>query len=150
MPKARAKQQHLTPEEVKRATELKMDLSRKRGIIIDEFFPALTGATVSVDEAKMLLQSINTLMMEEVLKTMKLTKFDELKEQLLARLCPNGDRLVEVTALLDTIKDETLFSSREITEGMARAIDQMIMDEMRQRTLNTFTPDWEKYLTKQP
>ena len=58
---------NLTAEELGK----KMEIARKRSIIVDKFYPALCTATISVDEAKMFIQAASSLIMEEVLQTMK-------------------------------------------------------------------------------
>lgn len=134
----------LSKEEISRG----MEVSRKKIIVKDNFYPALVKATVSVDEAKMLIQSISTLMMEDVLQTMKERKFSELKDKLVDRLCKDGERKEEVETLLATLESENLFVAREIVEGMSNAIEQMILDEMQARNLDTLSPDWERMLNR--
>lgn len=143
---ARAKKQkHLDgAEDVRRAAEV----ARKRLIVTDKFFPALVAASVSVDEAKQLLGATTALLMEDVLQTMKERKFEDVLDRLVKRLCPDGSREKEVEALLKILVGENLFVAREIVEGMTNAIDQMILEDMQSRTLNSFTPDWEKYLNR--
>ena len=140
----RAKKHLQGKEEVAR----QMEVERKRKIVTEQFYPALTGATVSVDEAKMLISSISTLMMEDTLQTMKERKFSEISKKLLSKLCPDGSRETEVKALLDVFDTENLFTTRELVEGMNNAIEQMILEDMQNRTLNSFTPNWGKMLNK--
>lgn len=133
-----------TKEEIQRDTER----SRKRKIVVEKFYPALIKATISIDEAKMLLQSIASLTMEEVLKTMQHIKFDSIYDRVLKKLTPDDVRLLPVEQLLGTIRNENLFVAREIVEGMQRAIGQMQHDEDKERTLATLKPDWDKMLNK--
>lgn len=134
--------------------ELEVELNRtkvlehKRLIIIEKFYPALVKATISVDESKALINAMGTLLMEEVLKTMKERSFSEIKDNLHKVLCQDGERSEEIRALLDSLEGENLYVSREIIEGMTRAIEAMITEEMRERKLDTLTPDWEKYLNR--
>ena len=138
------KQEHKTPEEVARTLEVK----RKGLIVKEQFYPSLVGATVSIDEAKMLIGSISTLMMEEVLQTMKERKFSDISGKLLKKLCPDGAREKEIAHLLSIFDNEDLFVTREIVEGMRNVIEQMLMDENKARTLNSLTPDWDKMLNR--
>lgn len=133
---------NLTEEQIAR----NMEIARKRNIIVEKFYPALCEATVSVDEAKMLTQAAASLIMEEVLQTMKERTFDEIYARLVKKLTSEGERVLEIEALFDTLKGENLFVAREIIEGMTRAIDQMTMDEMRERPLNSLKADWPKML----
>lgn len=125
-----------------------LDAVRKKGIVRDKFYPALTAATVSVDEAKMLIHSISTLIMEEAMMTLREKKMSEIEAKLLKRLCPDGDQEKEVKELLAVFSGESLFTTRELTEGMSQAIEYMIQTDMRNRTLNSFEPNWDLMLTK--
>lgn len=123
-----------------------IEVARKRKIIMTEFYPALIQATVSVDEAKMLLQATVSLIMEEVLSTMKERKLSEIYPRLLKKLCPEGVRQLEIEKWLGTIQGENLYVARELIEGATRAISQMLHDEELNRKLDTLTPDWNKML----
>lgn len=140
----RATKSPLSKEEIRRG----MEVSRKRKIVTEHFYPALVKATISVDESKMLIQSISTLIMESVLQTMKDRSFSELIPSLIGRLCSDGERKEEVTELLKTLSSENLFVAREIIEGMSNAIEQMILDDMQGRSLDTFSPDWDRMLNR--
>lgn len=134
----------MSKEEVARGYEV----NRKRALIVDKFYPALVKATISVDEAKMLNRALADLLMEDVLAVMKVRKLGEIKEKILHKLSPDGERLEEIRELLDTLDEETLFVTREIVEGMSNAIEQMIIDEMQDKSLADFKPDWDKMLRR--
>lgn len=136
------KKSPVTKEQLIRDQELR----RKRAIIVDKFFPALVEATISIDEAKMLLQAATSLIMEEVMQTMRERKFREIKGRLVKKLCSNDERLLQIEKLLDIFDNETLFVSRELIEGMKAAIEQMTLDEMMNRKLDTLKPDWNRML----
>lgn len=133
-----------TAEQILRDTER----ARKRKIVVDHFYPALVKATGSVGEAKMLLQSISSLTMEEVLKTMQHVKFDAIYDRVLKKLTVDDVRLLQIEQLLETIRHENLYVAREIVEGMQNAISQMQYDEEKGRTLDSFKPDWDRMLNK--
>lgn len=135
-----------TSDEIIRDMHNKKEVARKRKLITERFYPALSAATVSVDESKMLLSAINSVMMERVLATMKERKFSDIKKDVLAIITSDGERKSEISKLLSTLDSETLYVSREITEGASRAIEQMIMEDMRSRGLDTLKPDWDRYL----
>jgi hypothetical protein len=120
--------------------------ARKRQIIVDTFYPSLVNATISVNEAKDLISAMANLLMEDTLNTMKERKFADIAPRLHKVLCEDGERQDEIKALLDTLKDENLFVAREIIEGMTRAIDVMVSDELKGRKLDTLKADWDKYL----
>ena len=122
------------------------EVERKKRIVVNTFYPALVDATISVDEAKMLVRAISSLMIEEVMKTMFERKFSEISPELLSKLAPSGERKEEIEALLGTLEGENLFVAREIVEGMSNAIEQMVQDDLTSKSLKDFTPDWQKML----
>lgn len=131
-----------TKEQIIRDTEI----ARKRKIVVDKFYPSLVEATVSIDEAKMLLQAATSLIMEEVLSTMKERQFDEIYSRLTKKLCPDGTRQIEIEKWLSTMKGENLYVARELIEGANRAISQMLHDEELKRKMDTLNPDWSRML----
>lgn len=141
--KGQVPQEHLT-----NADDLlkKMEVDRKKDIVKDKFFPALVKATISVDEAKMLLGSISALMMEKVMGAMRERKFSEISEDLFKVLTEGGEREEEIRALLSVFEKENLFVTRELIEGMKAAIEQMILDDMQGRNLESLKADWNRYL----
>lgn len=146
MPKK--KQHHKSTEELVAEGLRAREVERKRDIIVNKFYPALVAATISVDEAKALIQAMGTCLMEQVLKTMKERQFSEIAPQLLSILCSDGERKDEVTTVLESLSTENLFTAREIIEGMTGAIERMILTDMQNRTLSTLSPNWELFLNK--
>ncbi len=137
-----SKKSPVTKEQLARQQEV----ARKRKIIVEEFYPALVQATVSVDEAKMLISAASSLLMEDVLQTMKERKFDEIYEKLVRRLTPDDVRLLEIEKLFATLKGENLFVAREIIEGISRAIEHMVLKDLQGRKLDTLNADWQTML----
>ena len=135
-----------TKEQIAKELQNKQEISRKRQIIIHKFYPALIKATISVDESKMLLQAMSSLLMQEVMKTMKERKFDDIIKPLFDVLCTDGQREKGIMALLETFKGENLFVARELIEGMSSSVEKMIADEMQIRKLDTLKTDWDRYL----
>lgn len=122
------------------------EVARKRKIVVEEFYPALIEATISIDESKMLLQAATSLIMEEVLNTMKERTLDEIYARLVKKLCPEGIRQLQIEKWLETVRKENLYVARELIEGATRAIAQMLHDEEKNRKLDTLNPEWDKYL----
>lgn len=135
-----------TKEQLIQEAENKKEISRKHHLIVDSFYPALINATISVDEAKALIHVMGSLIMEEVLKTMKFRRFSEVTESLHQHLAKDGERSKEIRILLESLNGENLFVAREIIEGMSKAIGAMEVAEMRTRNLSTLKADWEIYL----
>src|SRR4051812_15490921 len=135
-------------EKTKEQIAREIEVARKGKIVVNTFYPALVAATISVDEAKMLLQGIASLMMEEVMKTMKERTFGEITPELLKVLTKDGERVGEITELLASLEKENLFVAREIIEGMNNAIAQMVQDDLTKKKLSDFDPDWDRMLSK--
>ncbi len=131
-----------TADQIQRDNEI----ARKRKKIVEQFYPALVDATISIDEASMLLQAAASLIMEDVLGTMKERNFDDIYNRLVKKLCPEGVRQLQIEKWLTTLNGENLFVARELIEGANRAIQQMLHDEGKNRKLDTLTPDWNRYL----
>lgn len=135
-----------TKEEIIADEQRKAEVARKRDIITGQFYPALVKATISVDEAKALISATNSLLMGEVMKAMKEKKFSEVLDSIHKGLCQDGERSEEIKALLEVFKDENLFITRELIEGMTGAIERMIVMDNRNKTLDSFKPDWALFL----
>lgn len=137
----------------KRATKSKeqisseLDANRRKILVKNKLYPALVGATTSVDESKMLLQAITSMIMEEGMRVLREKKISEIHGHLVKVLSSEG-RTKEIDALIGVLDDETLFTSRMLLEGLRQAIEQMIIDEMQSRTLKSFEPDWDRMLSK--
>jgi len=124
----------------------KQEISRKRAVIVDKIYPALVEATISIDEAKMFIQAFSSVIMEQVLGWMKERQFAEILPAVLERLSPDGERREALARLLATVENENIFVAKELVEGVTRAIDQMIHDELKGRKLDTLKPEWDRYL----
>lgn len=135
-----------TKEQIVQEEKNKKEISRKRSLIVDRFYPALIDATVSIAEAESLISAMGSLVMEETLKTMKTLKFADIAPSLFKILCTDGEREDKIEKLLATLHEENLFTAREIIEGMNRAIGAMKYEEMKGRNLATLKTNWEGHL----
>jgi hypothetical protein len=123
-----------------------MEMARKRTFIKESFYPALEKATVSVDEAAMLMQAVVALIMEEAMQTLRDKKMGAIKERLIKKLCPQDERLGAITTLVEQFDTQTLFEARGHFESMKQVIEQMKMDEMQNRPLSSLQANWDRYL----
>ena len=133
-----------TKEEIRRDFER----AQNRKLIIERFFPALEEATISVDEASALLQACTALIMAEAMNTLKAMKVKDIRSALVNGLAPNDERLLQIEKLIEIFEDMTLFEARGHFESMKAVIQQMQMDEMRNRKLGSLTQNWDRYLVK--
>lgn len=133
----------LTPEDIKRDWKRAQD----RKLIKERFYPALVEATISVDEAQMLLQAATSLIMEEAMEKLRSTSMKDIKNRMIKKLAPNDERVLQIEKLLGIFDDHTLFDARGHFESMRAVIEQMKIDEMQKRKLDTLVPDWDRYLT---
>lgn len=137
-----SKKSPLTKEQVER--DFKRAQARK--LIKEKFYPALVEATISVDEAQMLLQAAVGLIMEEAMEALRTTKMSMIRNRLVKKLAPNDERLLQIEKLMDIFNEQSLFEARGHLESMKAVIEQMKIDEMMKRKLDTLTPDWDRYL----
>ncbi len=140
-----AKKSPVTKEELFRQQENKY----KKDFIREKFYPALVGATKSVDEAGHLLQAMTSLVMEEAMETLRSKKMNEVRERIIKKLCPDNERLVEIRNVVSLFDKQTLFDARSVFEGVKSMLEQMKIDEMSSRSLSTMKVDWERYFSKQ-
>lgn len=136
------KKSPLTQEEVQRDFKRAQD----RKLIKERFYPALVDATISVDEAQMLLQAVTSLIMEEAMDTLRATHMKDIRSRLVGKLTKDNERVLQIESLIDVFNDHTLFDARGHFESMRAVIQQMQTDEMQKRSLSTLTPDWGRYL----
>lgn len=106
-----------------------------REFVKDKFYPALITASTSIEDAKYLLQSFSNMVMEQFLAKMKDIKFQELNLE--TKLDPTLLQFHEYKSLLELFKDEDVFTTRELIEGMKNEIEMMITNEMKERKLET-------------
>ena len=143
---AKQTRKNKSKEEILGDIKRKEEISRKRDIVVNRVYPALKEATVSVAEAQMLIQAINTSMMEQVLGWMKEKQFAQLIPNLLERLCPDGVRRDEVLKLLTAVENDNVFVAKEILGGMENVLSQVINDDLKTRKLDDLPVDWDKML----
>lgn len=122
------------------------EIRRKRAIIVDKFYPNLIKATVSVEEAKSLVSAMTQLIYGEAMKVMRTMKMSDIKEELIKVLCQDGQRTEEIKELIDSLGDETLFTSRGLIEGMTGALNKAQQEYMQKKNLVDLPMDWDKYL----
>lgn len=121
-------------------------ISEDRRLIVEKVFPALKETTVSVDEATQLLSAMTALVMEEAMNTLRDKLVYSVKDKMLKKLCPDGERQTAIDDLLSLFDQQTLFEARGHFEALKSVIEQMKMDEMRNRKLDTLKEDWPRYL----
>lgn len=130
----------------KEQLEFELKVAAKRKLIIESFYPALVEATESVDEASMLLSATVSLIMEEAMNTLREKKLEEIRSRIVKKLCPNDERLLKIENLMGIFDKLSLFETRGHFESMKSVIEQMKIEDMQGRKLDSLNPKWEKYL----
>lgn len=97
-------------------------------------------ASDSIDDAKMFLSSINTVLMEKFLGEMKKLTFKDLK--IIEGLDEKGEKFGKYQTLLALFDDMSVFDAKDYIEGMRSEIDVFITDEMRDRPLSSLKTKW--------
>lgn len=144
MVKKGTKKSPITKEQLLRQQEN----SYKKEFIKNKFYPALVVATVSADEASMLLNAMVSLVMEEAMETLRVKKMSEVRSRIIKKLTTDSERVIPIENLINLFDKYTLFDARVHFEGLKACIEQMKIDDMQNRKLDTLKVDWDRYFTK--
>lgn len=106
----------------------------------DKFYPALCNASVSIDDASILLSGMNTMIMQEFLGKMKDVKLSELNLQ--NKLEPTNLKFDESKALLDLFAEMNVFDAKDYIEGMRNEINLFLTEEAKERPLKDLKVKW--------
>jgi len=139
-----AKVSPITKEQLYNEQERK----HKQIFIKEKFYPALCDATISVDEAGFLLQAMTSLIMEEAMNTLRTTRMKQVRSSMVKKLTKGDERVLQIESLISLFDGLTLFDTRAYVEGMKAVIEQMKIDEMASRKLDSLKVNWDRYLTK--
>ncbi len=129
------KQHHKSEAEILVELQKQKEVLRKRALIKEKFYPALCESSKSIDDAKMFVQSLSSVIMEKFLSAMKDKPFKELK--LIENLDPKDPKYEELKELIGLFEGESVFTARELFEGMRYEIEMMIQKEMGERELSS-------------
>lgn len=124
-----------TKEEIEADMKRGAEVKRLRALVKDSIYPAVVKASISIDDSKFLLHSFSGMMMDKFLESMKEVKFVDLK--LGEKLDLKHEKFAEYQELLALFGNETVFTARELIEGMKAEIEMMISNEMKERKLDT-------------
>ncbi len=116
------------------------DFQQKMGFIKLKFYPALCAATNNIEDALMLLNSFNTMIMQEFLGLMKEKNIKDLSLE--GKLDITNDKAPELRALLDLFMDKSVFDAKEILEGMRNEINLFLQEERKERPLSALKTKW--------
>lgn len=104
------------------------------------FYPALIKMDSSVDDTKMFLASINTVLMEEFLGEMKKMNFDDLK--LGESLDPKDEKYQWYIEILKCFDGKNVFDAKDLIEGMRSEIETFENDMMKGMLLKDLPTKW--------
>ena len=113
---------------------------KKMKFVREDLFPALCDASDNIEDAKMFLSSINTVIMERFLERMKTLTFKDL--QIIEGLDKNGDKFGQYQKLLALFDDVSVFDAKDYIEGMRSEIDVWIADELKERPMSSLKTTW--------
>lgn len=135
-----------SPKVVRTKEELLADLRSnaefiaKMKFVKEKFWPALVGASTSIDDASMTLSGFNSAIMEKFLGFMKEKKVNDLGlEDLLDK---DSEKHEESKTLLDLFSDMDVFTAKTHIESMKGEIETFKLDEMRTRPLSSLKTKW--------
>ena len=112
----------------------KMDFAKNK------FYPALIDLDTNVDDTKIFLASINTILMEKVIGGMKEMKFKEMK--LVDSLDPKDEKFEGYKKLLELFDDKSAFDAKDLIEGMRSEISTFENDLMKETKLADLKTQW--------
>lgn len=104
------------------------------------FYPALTRATTSIDDAVGNLTIINSMVMEKFLGFMKETKFKDLK--ITDSLSPTDPKYQYLKDMLELFDEYNVFDAKDLMEGMKNEIQLFLHEENKSRTLADLKQVW--------
>jgi len=129
-----------TKEELIKEMRSSAKFQEKMKFTKEQFFPALIKASKNIEDAKMFLSSISSVLMEKFLQSMREKKMSEL--ELVKGLDEKGENYAEIKAMLELFDDMTVFDAKDTIEGMKGEIQLFIDKEMEGRTLDTLQTKW--------
>ena len=129
-----------TKEELLREMKNNSAFIKKMKFTREQLFPAVVDASDSIDDAKMFLSSINTVIMERFLGEMKKLTFKDLK--IIEGLDDKGEKFGKYQILLALFDDMTVFDAKDYIEGMRNEIDIWVNDELRERPMSSLNCKW--------
>ncbi len=141
------KKPHLTKNKAELIADLQknQDWVNKMIFVKTKFYPALLDLDSSVDDVKMWLSSVETVVMEKFLGKMKETKFVDL--ELKKVLVPTEDKYEKYIGILSLFDDMNTYDARDIIDGMRKEISQFEVDESRNKKLADLKTKWLDELT---
>lgn len=116
------------------------EVKRTRAFVKDKLYPALLKNAETIDDTKFFLGSMSNLIMSEFLAWMRDKKFSEL--HLEDKLDPASPLYENYKEIIDLFKDESIFNTKELLDGMKGEIQMLVDNEMKGRKLETLKPDF--------
>lgn len=112
----------------------------KMTFVKEKLWPALCAATMSVDDANMLLTGFTNIVMQEFLGLMRERSMRDMK--LGEKLDPESEKYEENKELLALFDDMSVFDAKEYLEGMKNEIALFQQEEMKTRPLESLQVKW--------
>ena len=106
----------------------------------EKLWPALGGATTSIDDALQNLSIINSVIMEKFLSLMKEKKMSEI--DIFTNLDPKDPQYEGLSTMLHLFDDMTIFDTRDFLEGVRNEINLFLSEENKNRKLSDLCPQW--------
>jgi hypothetical protein len=136
----KSKRQNKTREQLMIELKNNEEFKKKMAFTKEVFYPALTQATTSIDDALSNLSIINTILMEKFLGFMKETKFKDLKIE--DNISDEDPKAEDLKAMLALFSDMSAFDAKDLLEGMRNEINLFLQEENKIRTLSELQPKW--------
>jgi len=127
-------------EELLAELKLNSKFLEKMKFTKEKLWPALGGATTSIDDALQNLSIINSVIMEKFLSLMKDKKMSEI--DIFTNLDPKDPQYEGLSTMLHLFDDMTIFDTRDFLEGVRNEINLFLSEENKNRKLSDLRPQW--------
>lgn len=134
------KQVHKTREELIADLKNNKDFQVKMKFTKEVFYPALSNATTSIEDALQNLSIINSFIMEKFLGFMKEKKMSDIN--IIDSLSKDDAHYYEMKTMLELFNDYSIFEAKELLEGMRAEIQLFLSEENKSRTLHDLKVKW--------
>lgn len=136
----RKPQHHATKKELLANLKANAEWMAKMSFVKEQFFPALTKATTSIEDALSNLSIINTVILDKFLSRMKEVKMRDI--DIYANLSISDPQYDGLKAMLELFDDKSVFDAKELFEGMRAEINMFLAEEQKERKLEDLPTRW--------
>ena len=129
-----------TKEQILKDIKANADFQKKMAFVKEQFWPALCEASTSIEDAQILLQGFNNVIMQTFLELMKEKKLSDLN--LTTKLDAQSDKFLENQKLLALFSEMSVYDAKDYIEGLRNEIQLFLTEEQKKRSLSDLKTTW--------